>query len=1830
MRITFRLALLLCALTAALPAAAGAAAVPAGSAVATPAVESTSPGAKTTSSTPDIGGTADTSGTTSGSAFAPLAAAPSGPAPNVLVDAPGLGPSSGVNPSDVGGAIGPEYFIQGVNATGIAVFRRSDLAPVAGPVPALSFANAPPAQEVVDAQFLWDEPSQRWFYSFTYKSADGTFSSSGLLYGWSKTADPTDLEHGWCQMKIDTGTAFEDRPKLSVSATHIVLGTNAAPRSGNWYSRVWTIPKPANGTTSCPTSAQTGIQTFGTEQQPLRSTDNTLVDSPVPAVASDGGSTVYVVAADDNASSNNQIMVWHVGSDGKLVADGNVSVNAYSAPPRAPQPSGYDSLDTIDQRLSNAVAHTDPDVGQKAVWAQQAIADPAGTGRSVVRWYELLPSACGGGTCTASARRQQGEVKDSSTWLFNAAISPTGAGNEAVVQYNSASSSQLAQTRASSRVSSTPLGAMSAPVTIATSDAPDQDFTCFDDATSHRPGCRWGDYSTATPDPNDPHVVWGSSPVIGTPPPPDGSGKVGQHWKSHNFAVQADADPALAHSATGTADSAPGGDGDGVVEPGESVDVSETVRNAGGSAATGISGTLQSLTPGLSVTSAASPYPNIAAGGTASGTSPFRVSAGSSLACGAPLAMSLTLDTAQGRYRVPVTVPTGKPGTEQSTSATGLPKSIPDNNATGVSSSITLGGSGTVSNVDVSIAHLTHTWDGDLQIELTGPDGTKVMLADRPGGINNGGDNFVNTVFSDSAATPLSAGTAPYTGTFKPQGGRLAAFAGKPLAGTWTLRVADVASNDTGTLDGWGLRTSAAGCGVAANVPPAASFTASPDPVATGTSVTFTSTSTDSDGSVASQAWDLDNDGQFDDGTGLTASTSFPKAGSYTVKLRVTDNRGATATASRAVTVTNRPPVASFTSAPATPNSGDSITFTSTSSDVDGTIASQAWDLDNDGAYDDSSAATASRSFPKGGTYTVGLRVTDDNGDSATTTRQVTVANRAPVAAFSSAPASPSTGDSITFTSSSSDPDGSVASQAWDLDNDGAYDDGSAATAARSFPKAGTYTVGLRVTDDSGTSTTISHTVTVANRLPVASFTSAPAAPKTADTVTFTSGSSDPDGAIASQAWDLDNDGQYDDGTAATASRSFAKPGTYTVGLKVTDDSGASTTVSNTVTIANRPPVGAFTSAPAAPKSGDTVTLTSGSSDPDGSIASQAWDLDNDGQYDDGSAATASRSFSKAGTYTVGLKVTDDSGASTTVSHTVTVANRPPAVGWSSAPASPKTADTVTFSSTASDPDGTIASQAWDLTGDGQFDDGTAATASRSFSKAGTYTVGLKATDDNGDSTTFTKQISIGNRAPTAAFSAAPNPLPTGSTVTFTSSSTDPDGTIASQGWDLDNDGQYDDATGSSASRSFAKAGTYTVGLKVTDDNGDSSTLQHTVTVTNRAPSAAFEVSPNPTSPGQSVTFTSTAGDPDGTIASQAWDLDNDGQYDDGTGATASRSFGSPGTFTVGLKVTDDDGGTATVSHTVTINNRAPTAAFGVDPVSPSTGDPVTFESTSSDPDGQSVSEAWDLNNDGKFDDGSGTTASRTFTKAGTYTIRLQATDTEGMSSVASHLVTVGGRPPVASFTVTPQSVETGQPASFDAAGSTDPDGTVQRYQWDLDGNGSYETDTGSNPQTSRFYADPGNVIVGLLVTDDDGKTAETQRTLTVTQAPPFADGPSVPPPDGGLPNGQPDPTPSPTPTPTPTVPRPRGSLRVLSHNLRTSLKRGLPLRFSSNMAATARFTLTAGSLKLGSAHRLIGAGRSSIRVKLARRPRGQITVKMTLISARGATRSYTLKTRLR
>ncbi len=129
---------------------------------------------------------------------------------------------------------------------------------------------------------------------------------------------------------------------------------------------------------------------------------------------------------------------------------------------------------------------------------------------------------------------------------------------------------------------------------------------------------------------------------------------------------------------------------------------------------------------------------------------------------------------------------------------------IPDNNATGVTSAITVSGINpatlTASSVVSVKLNLTHTYDGDLAVSLISPSGNTIFLSNRRG---SGGDNFINTVFSMSAATLVSAGTAPFTGSYKPDG-TFSSLTGN-ANGTWLLKVQDLAGVDTGRIQNWNI-----------------------------------------------------------------------------------------------------------------------------------------------------------------------------------------------------------------------------------------------------------------------------------------------------------------------------------------------------------------------------------------------------------------------------------------------------------------------------------------------------------------------------------------------------------------------------------------------------------------------------------------------------------------------------------------------------------------------------------------------------------------------------------------------------------------------------------------------------------------------------------------------------------------------------------------------------------------------------------------------------------------------------------------------------------------
>src|SRR4029077_2093602 len=131
------------------------------------------------------------------------------------------------------------------------------------------------------------------------------------------------------------------------------------------------------------------------------------------------------------------------------------------------QPGSTDKLDTLDSRLTQAVAAADPGAGgAEAIWTQHTIGRRGGT---VVRWYELLPAK--------SEVKQAGTISDPSLFVFNGAIAPTLSGG-AVINYDTASAAALVKIVAQSRLGSDPAGTMNTPVTLASSAAIDSDFTC--------------------------------------------------------------------------------------------------------------------------------------------------------------------------------------------------------------------------------------------------------------------------------------------------------------------------------------------------------------------------------------------------------------------------------------------------------------------------------------------------------------------------------------------------------------------------------------------------------------------------------------------------------------------------------------------------------------------------------------------------------------------------------------------------------------------------------------------------------------------------------------------------------------------------------------------------------------------------------------------------------------------------------------------------------------------------------------------------------------------------------------------------------------------------------------------------------------------------------------------------------------------------------------------------------------------------------------------------------------------------------------------------------
>ncbi len=138
------------------------------------------------------------------------------------------------------------------------------------------------------------------------------------------------------------------------------------------------------------------------------------------------------------------------------------------------------------------------------------------------------------------------------------------------------------------------------------------------------------------------------------------------------------------------------------------------------------------------------------------------------------------------------------PGDASEYCSTDGPKAIPDYDT--ITSALAISDDGAIVDLNVKVK-ITHTVDADMEVYLVAPDGTRVELFTDVGGT---GDNFDNTILDDEAVELITAGRAPFAGSYRPEGS-LADMIGKDLAGTWILEVTDDFYTHTGTLESWCL-----------------------------------------------------------------------------------------------------------------------------------------------------------------------------------------------------------------------------------------------------------------------------------------------------------------------------------------------------------------------------------------------------------------------------------------------------------------------------------------------------------------------------------------------------------------------------------------------------------------------------------------------------------------------------------------------------------------------------------------------------------------------------------------------------------------------------------------------------------------------------------------------------------------------------------------------------------------------------------------------------------------------------------------------------------------
>jgi gliding motility-associated-like protein len=681
-------------------------------------------------------------------------------------------------------------------------------------------------------------------------------------------------------------------------------------------------------------------------------------------------------------------------------------------------------------------------------------------------------------------------------------------------------------------------------------------------------------------------------------------------------------------------------------------------------------------------------------------------------------------------------------------------------------------------------------------------------------------------------------------GTGATVSGLPAGITGTYSAGTFTILGSATASgtfNYTVTTTGTCAQKTATGT-IIVNALPTANFNVTIPSCETRV-LTFTDISTANSGALDGWTW------TFGDGPGGSAlqhpTHTYTAAGTYTVTLSVTNNKGCVSNPVKTTNVTvNARPQADFTVPEVCINDAATV-FPDASTIATGSLSpvGYEWDFGDppSGAANTSTTMNGSHLYTAIGNYTVRHIVTSALGCKDTVYHDIFINAADPVSDFNiTNPATLCSNDSVSLVNRSTISQGSVTKLEiyWDLIgapgvfqtiNVPVFND----VYKHKYPTLQTtqsYTI--RMIAYSGTICFSNKTVVVTvNATPKVQFNNMPDACLDATSFQITQ---------ATEIGSVPGTGVFS-GPGVTAGGIFnpasVGPGTYLIKYTFTSSAaGCFDTLSKYITVLDSASAQFTYSAVACEKSSVSFNSSSSTIPPGvGTITGYSWNFGDpsSGAANISSSPNPSHTFTGWGTYNVTLFVTTSNGCKSTVRTIPVFVNPIPRPNFTIPPSACLPSANVTFNNTSTIPDGTQATFTYlwnfDDPPSGILNSSSGSSPSHIYNNLGPFNVNLQVTSGAGCVHDTTILLNTIHPEPVGAFTVNKPDVCIGQSFTFTDNSNPADGTIAAWSWDL---GNTNTRTVPSFTYTYGTAGTYTVTLFITNSHGcRSSTATRVVTV---------------------------------------------------------------------------------------------------------------------------------------------------------------------------------------------------------------------------------------------------------------------------------------------------------------------------------------------------------------------------------------------------------------